>query len=126
MVRKREGGTPGQANAWGAIGTYQIKPAAGADVGFSAADLYDDKKNEAAARALLRKYAKQYHGNVSEILAAYNQGEQGSAAYRNNGDNPAYLKPEGQKYIQGTSGMRVVIENNTGGNAIISTNALKN
>ena len=126
MVRKREGGTPGQANAWGAIGTYQIKPAAGADVGFSASDLYDEKKNEAAARALIRKYAKQYHMNVPEILAAYNQGEQGSAAFRAHGDDPRYLKPEGQKYIQGTNGMRVVIENNTGGNAIISTNALKN
>ena len=126
MVRKREGGTPGHRNEWGAIGTYQIKKSAGADVGYSEADLYDDKKNEAAARALLRKYAKQYHGNVSEILAAYNQGEKGSEAYRASGDNPAYLKPEGRNYVAGTAGMRVVIENNTGNNAVISTNALKN
>ncbi len=126
MVEKREGGTDGKANPWGAVGRYQIKPSTAQEFGIDPASLWNKAGNEAAARKILAAYAKKYHGNVTEVLAAYNQGTGAGNVFARSGDNPATLKPEGQKYINGTQGMKVQIENNTGGNAIISTNALKN
>ncbi len=126
MVDKREGGTTGKANAYGAVGQYQIKPGTAEEFGVDPSTLWNKAGNEAAARKILAAYAKKYHGNVTEILAAYNQGTGAGNAFHRSGDNPASLKPEGQKYIGGTQGLRVVIENNTGGNAIPSVNALKN
>ena len=71
---------------------------------------------------------QKYHGNVAEVLAAYNAGPQGSKAFREHGDDPAYLPKETRDYLARAqqmtlSGGRVIVTvyNNTGGNAIVQT-----
>ncbi len=126
MVRSREGSGDSAISPKGAVGRYQILPGTAEQYGADASRLTDPKYNEQTARKILADLAKRYHGNVSEILAAYNGGPVRANEFRRAGDNPAVLPAETQKYIHGTAGLRVTIENNTGGNAIATTNALKN
>ena len=75
---------------------------------------------------------KRYHGNTAEILAAYNAGPVRADKMRTSGDNISNLPMETQKYVTRARGMDgyaptvVTIENNTGGNANVSINGLKN
>jgi hypothetical protein len=122
LVGKKEGGTTGKANAWGAVGYYQIKPDTAREFGIDPATLYTAEGNKAANRKILEAYARRFNGNVEEILAAYNQGSGAGNVFRRSGDNPASLKPEGQKYIQGSHGVRVTIENAAGSSFVTQTN----
>jgi hypothetical protein len=114
LVGKKEGGTTSKANAWGAVGYYQIKPGTAREFGIDPAKLYTKEGNEAAARKILRAYSAKYNGNLTEILASYNQGT--------GAGNPATLKPEGQKYIRGSQGVHVTIENAAGSSFVTQTN----
>jgi transglycosylase-like protein with SLT domain len=125
LVRQKEGSGDRSVSPAGAVGRYQIMPGTGMMYGASPQSLFDPKTNEETAKKILADLIKRYHGNVSEILAAYNAGPKRADDYRRAGDNPAVLPRETQKYIGGTQGMTVRIENNTGGNATVTTNALK-
>jgi hypothetical protein len=122
LVGKKEGGTTGKANPWGAVGYYQIKPGTAREFGIDPATLYTKEGNEAAARKILRTYAERFNGNLTEILAAYNQGSGAGNVFKRSGDNPASLKPEGRKYIQGSTGVHVTIENAAGSSFVTQTN----
>jgi Transglycosylase SLT domain len=122
LIAKKEGGTTGKANAWGAVGQYQIKEGTAREFGIDPRTLYTKEGNEAAARKILRDYAVKYNGSLAEILAAYNQGTGAGNEFRRSGDNPVVLKPEGQKYIQGSHGVHVTIENAAGSSFVTQTN----
>jgi hypothetical protein len=122
LIGKKEGGTTGKANPWGAVGRYQIKPDTAREFGIDPRTLYNKEGNEAAVRKILRVYADRFHGNVTEILAAYNQGSGAGNVFARSGDNPATLKPEGRKYIQGSTGVHVTIENAAGSSFVTQTN----
>jgi hypothetical protein len=122
LVGKKEGGTTGKANAWGAVGYYQIKPDTAREFGIDPSTLYTAEGNKAANRKILEAYARRFNGNVEEILAAYNQGSGAGNAFRRSGDNPVTLKPEGRKYIQGAHGVHVTIENAAGSSFVTQTN----
>jgi hypothetical protein len=77
---------------------------------------------EAAARKSLRTYAERFNGNLTEILGAYNQGSGAGNVFGRSGDNPATLKPVGQKYIRGSQGVHVTIENAAGSSFVTQNN----
>jgi Transglycosylase SLT domain len=122
LIAKKEGGTTGKANPWGAVGQYQIKPGTAREFGIDPATLYTKEGNEAAARKILAAYAKRFDGNLTEILAAYNQGSGAGNMFHRANRNPAVLKPEGRKYIEGSSGVHVTIENAAGSSFVTQTN----
>lgn len=126
IVKAKEGSGVHAVSPKGAIGNYQILPSTARQYGFDPSRLFDPAYNEKVARAILADLAKKYHGNVSEILAAYNAGPGRANRFRAAGDNPSVLPRETQKYIGGTAGMRIQIDNTTGGSANVSVNALKN
>jgi hypothetical protein len=122
LIAKKEGGTTGKANAWGAVGRYQIKEGTAREFGIDPSTLYTAAGNEAAARKILNTYRERFNGNLTEILAAYNQGSGAGNSFRRSGDNPASLKPEGRRYIQGSTGVHVTIENAAGSSFVTQTN----
>jgi hypothetical protein len=122
LIAKKEGGTTGKANAWGAVGQYQIKEGTAREFGIDPRTLYTKEGNEAAARKILMAYAKRFDGNLTEILAAYNQGSGAGNMFHRANRNPAVLKPEGRKYIEGSSGVHVTIENAAGSSFVTQTN----
>jgi hypothetical protein len=131
MVRKLEGSGDAAVSPAGAIGRYQIMPGTAQQYGFDPTRLKDPAYNEQAARAILADLAKKYHGNVQEVLAAYNAGPGAANRFRNAGDNPSVLPQETQRYVTRARGLdgyaptTVTIENKTGDNVNISVNGLK-
>ena len=132
IVRKSEGSGDRAVSPTGAIGRYQIEPGTARQYGFDPARLFDPAYNEMVAKTILADLVRRYHGNTKEVLAAYNAGPGAANRYRAAGDNAAVLPRETQRYIdraqhmQGYTPTVVTIENNTGGNANISVNGLKN
>lgn len=132
IVRRSEASGDQAVSPKGAIGRYQITPDTARTYGADPSRLTDPVYNEQVARKILADLIKRYHGNTKEILAAYNAGPGAANRFRAAGDNPAVLPAETQRYItragamSGYASTTVTIENNTGGNAIVSTNGLKN
>jgi len=124
-VRSRERSGDTSVSPKGAIGRHQVTPDTARTYGFDPNRLFEPAYNEKVARAIVADLARKYHGNVAEILAAYNAGPKGSEAFRTHGDDPRYLPRETQKYITGMEGAHVRIEDATGGNAVVSVNGLK-
>jgi hypothetical protein len=122
LLKKKEGGTTGKANAWGAVGVYQIKPATAKEHGLDPNSVWTEEGNRAAAYKIARDELAKYKGNLTEMLADYNQGSGAGNVFRRSGDNPASLKPEGQKYIRGSQGVHVTIENAAGSSFVTQTN----
>jgi hypothetical protein len=122
LVGHLEGGTTGRENSSHAIGHYQIKADTAREFSIDPRTLWTAEGNEAAARKILRAYALKYGGNLTEILASYNQGTGAGNVFHRSGDNPATLKPEGRKYIQGSQGVHVTIENAAGSSFVTQTN----
>src|SRR5947208_14560641 len=58
----------------GEIGTFQIKPATGAGLGYSVDQLRDPEQNVQAGVAFLRQLLSRYSGDPAAALAAYNWG----------------------------------------------------
>jgi hypothetical protein len=79
---------------------------------------------EAAARKILSTLAKRYNGNLTEILADYNQGSGAGRAFKRSGDDPSSLKREGQHYIAGSQRVHVLTQNATGGSAVVQSSQL--
>lgn len=128
IVRRSERSGVGAVSPAGAIGTYQIEPATGAMYGASRDDLFNPAVNEAVARKYLAYLVRKYHGNTAQVLAAYNSGpgrEDKVLAGR------ATMPGETMRYVTRAQAMEgyaptvVTIDDNTGGNVNISTNALK-
>jgi Transglycosylase SLT domain len=126
IIRQREGSGDSAVSPKGAIGRYQVTPGTARQYGFDPSRLMDPAYNEQAARAIVTDLARRYHGNLSEVMAAYNAGPGRADIFRNSGDSPNVLPRETQRYIAGTREVTIRVDNNTGGNAAVSVNALKN
>jgi hypothetical protein len=132
IVRRSEGSGDQAVSPAGAVGRYQIEPGTARQYGFDPSRLKDPAYNETVAKTILADLVRRYHGNTNEILAAYNAGPGVANRYRASGDNAGVLPRETQKYIdraqhmQGYTPIVVSVENNTGGNAAVSVNGLKN
>lgn len=131
LVRKLEGSGDTAVSPTGAIGRYQIEPGTAEQYGADPSELYEPAYNKQVAKAILADLIKKYHGNVDEILAAYNGGQRRGNYLRDTGDQSG-LPNETQGYLNRaakmgiTPGTVVKIENNTGGNTIITQNQLAN
>lgn len=134
LIRASERSGDSSISPKGAVGRYQIEPSTARLYGYRSdiKSLMDPKYNEAVARAVLADLIRRYHGNTNEVLAAYNAGTRRGDAYAKSGDNLATLPGETQRYVTRARGLDgysptvITIENNTGGNAVVSTNGLKN
>lgn len=112
-----------------AIGEYQVLPSTAAMYGITREQLFDPAKNKEAARKYVEMLVKKYHGNVANVLGAYNAGpgQMDDVLAGKKG-----LPGETQRYIQhglsgdGYSPTVVTINDNTGGNVVTSVNGLKN
>jgi hypothetical protein len=131
-IRKLEGSGDSAVSPKGAIGRYQIMPDTARQYGMDPSRLTDPTYNEAAAKKILADLVKRYHGNAAEVLAGYNAGPGAADRFRKAGDDISVLPAETQKYVTrgqyllGTGQVSIRIDNNTGGNANVSVNALKN
>jgi hypothetical protein len=122
LIAKLEGspdinGKP-QISPKGAVGKYQIMADTARGLGYDPQDRYDPIKNKEMATKLLAELSARYHGNVAEILAAYNGGPTAGDYLRDHGDREL---PRGygetQAYLR-RAGFDVTINNNTGGSAV--------
>jgi hypothetical protein len=128
LVRQDETrGRPGMEHAvspYGATGLYQIMPGTAKQYGRDPSRLQDVAYNEATAKIILADLLKRYHGNLDRVLAAYHSGKA-------RGDDMK-LGPYGRDYVayarsvKGYDKVQVEINNNTGGNANVTVNGLKN
>lgn len=101
-----------------AIGKYQIMADTARGLGYDPQDRYDPVKNKEMAGKLIAELSARYHGNVAEILAAYNGGPTVGDYLRDHGDKQL---PRGYEETQGylrRAGFDVTINNNTGGSAV--------
>lgn len=121
LIKRLEASGDSAVSPAGAIGAYQIMPATGAHYGYSRADLFDPAKNQSAAEAYIKDLAKQYHGNLMEELVGYNSKYAVQKSFVASGDDPRVLPSETQKYLARAT---ILIQNNTGGNAVVSTSQL--
>jgi hypothetical protein len=107
-----------QISPAGAVGKYQIMAKTAEGLGYTADDRFDPVKNKEMATKLLAELSARYHGNVAEILAAYNGGPTAGDYLRDHGDREL---PRGygetQAYLR-RAGFDVTINNNTGGSAV--------
>lgn len=127
LIQAREASGDTAISPKGAIGRYQIMPGTAQQYGADPSRLMDPAYNEMVARKIIADLSRQFGGNVSEIMAAYNAGPGVARRFRAAGDDPSVLPAETRKYISGIgAGVTVKIENNTGGNAVVSVNGLKN
>lgn len=106
----------------GEVGPHQIMDTTAIGLGYTPNDRYDPVKNEQMARKLIQQASDRYGGDTAKILADYNGGPRavklyeqgGTAALRNNGYGGT------ADYIDRAGGIKVTIENNTGG-AVVPT-----
>lgn len=125
MVRERERSGDSAVSPKGAVGRYQITPDTARTYGADPSRLTDPAYSEETARKILADLARRYRGNVPEILAAYNAGPGRADKYRAAGDDASVLPDETRRYVKGSEGMKVVIQDATGGSVNVSANGLK-
>lgn len=99
LVRQLEGSGDAAISPAGAIGRFQIMPGTARQYGFDVAKLTDPAYNEKAARAILTDLHNRYHGNVDDILVAYNAGPGRANTWIAHGRRTADLPRETQNYL---------------------------
>jgi Transglycosylase SLT domain len=132
LVRRAENSGDTAVSPKGAIGRYQVMPDLARRLGFDPNQLTDPAYNERVARTFVEQLVRKYHGNVADVLAAYNAGEPRVDAYlAHPGDQRYALPRETQNYGRRVGypmapDVNVKVENPAGANVIVSTNGLKN
>ena len=120
MVRALEHSGDSAVSPAGAIGRYQIMPGTARQYGYEPSLLTRPDYNEMAAKTILADLVRKYHGNLNEVLVAYNAGPGRANRYRDSGDNPAVLPAETQAYLRRAGAMHgyqkvtIDINNNSG------------
>lgn len=108
----------------GAVGPFQFMPATARELGFDPRDPLQSVYGAAAYDEQLRA---KYGGDMMKALAAYNMGpaaldrvlsKHGGADWLN------YAPKETRDYVSKQSGIKVVVNNNTGGSAVVAVSAL--
>lgn len=111
-------------SAKGAIGPFQFMPRTAASFGL---DPHSFSASAGAAGYYLSELRGHYNGDLRKALAAYNWGEgnvdQAIKRYRD--DWMSHVPAETRNYVSSqmgqSGGTRIVIENNTGGSAVVSS-----
>jgi soluble lytic murein transglycosylase-like protein len=98
VIRQESDGNPHDVSKAGARGLMQLMPEESQALGVT--DPFDPEQNIAAGTRLLSGLLREYHGDVSRALAAYNAG---SAAVQKYNGIPPY--PETQNYVRRILGM---------------------
>lgn len=128
LVRQLEGSGDKAVSPKGAVGRYQIMPGTARQYGYNPSLLKYPEYNQHVAEAILADLQQRYKGNVAEELVAYNAGPGVADKFKKSGDNPNVLPAETRRYLEhalaiankGSGGVKVVIQNNTGGNANVT------
>lgn len=122
-IESRRGSNNGISSA-GAGGDFQIIPGVAAQYGVK--DRWNFEQSSDAAARMLRDLLKHYGGDVQKALAGYNWGmgnvDKDIANHGN--DWRKYVPRETSNYLAQAAGAKIVIENNTGGNANTTIAAL--
>jgi hypothetical protein len=102
LVRDLEGrsGTEDYVSPTGAIGRYQIEAGTAMQYGFDPKQLHDPQYNEMVATHILGALQKQFKGNVTNMLVAYNAGPARAEAWIKSGRVISELPAETQKYLE--------------------------
>ncbi len=98
VIQQESGGNPRSVSAVGAQGLMQLMPATGRAYGVT--DAFDPAQNIAAGTRHLGGLLREFGGDVSKALAAYNAG---AGAVRKYGGVPPF--PETQNYVKRILGM---------------------
>jgi soluble lytic murein transglycosylase-like protein len=98
VIQAESGGNPRAVSAVGARGLMQLMPETAQSYGVR--DAFDPEQNIAAGTRHLAGLLREFSGDLSRALAAYNAG---SAAVRKYGGVPPYA--ETQQYVQRILGM---------------------
>jgi soluble lytic murein transglycosylase-like protein len=98
VVQQESSGNPRCVSSAGARGLMQLMPETAAQYGVR--DIFDPEQNVAAGTRHLSGLLKEFNGDVSLALAAYNAG---SGAVRKYGGIPPYA--ETQQYVRRIQGM---------------------
>ena len=120
-------GNPGLTSPKGAMGLFQFMPDTWKQYG-NGGNPYDASDSARAAERFVKHLTAKFNGDLDKILAAYNWGEgnvdKDVAMYSRRWKE--HLPQETKNYIHDTAARynatRIVIENNTGGNAVVNAN----
>jgi transglycosylase-like protein with SLT domain len=131
VFNRESGGNLHPANSSkGAIGPFQLMPGTAAQYG---ANPYDTVSNTNAGTRYLGDLYHRYNGDLAKALAAYDYGPANlDKVLKEHPDNwLRYTPKETQDYVGATApittrapGVTININNNTGGNAVVSASAL--
>lgn len=113
----------------GATGVFQFLPSTAKDLGIDPTDVFQSGYGAAKYDSQL---LKKYHGDIADVLAAYNMGTGNFDKVRGQHPNDwiNYVSPETKNYVaQGTKmtggpGVLINVNNNTGGSASVSVSQL--
>lgn len=108
----------------GAMGHYGFMPATAKEFGLKNPNDFAESSDAAARK--LKGLIKYYGGDIEKSLAAYNWGEGNldKDIKQHGADWKKFLPAETQGYLQKNQGILINIQNNTGGNAIVTAPAL--
>lgn len=100
LIWKLENSGDSAVSPAGAIGRGQIMPGTARDYGFNPAQLFDPAYNEHVTRTILADLSKQFDGNLTDMLVAYNAGPGAARTWIRGGRQFDRLPLETQHYIQ--------------------------
>ena len=128
-ILKKEGSSPNEVSKAGAIGRFQMMPGTASDYGVQDPTKFAEAAPGAAK--MMQHLLTKYNGDMNKALAAYNWGEgnldhylRGDKGYTNSRGryvDTHQLPSETVNYI---GGARILVQNDTGGSAVVSTSAL--
>jgi len=132
-INKKEAVRPDEVSSAGAVGLYGFMPGTLRDLGVTDIEGFkrDPELQRRTARRWANKLARDYHGDIEAILAAWNAGQGGARRFIDDPNRyPGLLPAETRNYIRGYHGTflppdRVIIENRSSTNVITQGNQTK-
>jgi Transglycosylase SLT domain len=129
MLESHQGSYGGLTSSKGAKGVFQIMPNTAKELGIDPTDNVEAAYGAAKYDA---KLLKKYHNDISAVLASYNMGQGNFDKVRSAHPNDwiNYVSAETKDYVKrgtqmvGAPGVLIQINNNTGGNAVVSASQL--
>ncbi len=129
LVRRLEGSGDSAVSPKGAVGRYQITPDTADTYGLDRGRLKDPGYSQFGASVILGDLRNRYHGDLAEILAAYNAGPGVGDRFAKSGNRLSTLPRETQNYLMRAQAMaptevHITVDNKTGFNVNINAKTL--